>query len=199
MTDWQHQYVTGETPWEKGAPAPALLAYLKTNPVTGRVLVPGCGTGQDVRVLALAGASEVTGLDVAPLAVERARRFLADIPRATVEHGDLFVDCQRPPLAGSFDLVWEHTCYCAIPPGRRPDYVEAVAAALRPGGSLLGVFFLNPWDADADQSQGPPFGTGLEELLAQLEPRFELVKGWRPDVAYEGREGREWCGLFVKR
>src|SRR6187549_3309989 len=100
MTDWQHQYATGQTPWERGAPAPALVDYLKTNPVTGRVLVPGCGTGQDVRVLALAGATEVTGLDVAPLAVERASRFLAGTPRVTVALGDLFVDCRKPPLAG---------------------------------------------------------------------------------------------------
>lgn len=199
MTDWQQQYATGQTPWERGAPAPALVDYLKTNPVTGRVLVPGCGTGQDVRILALAGAAEVTGLDVAPMAVERARRFLAGTPRATVELGDLFVDCHQPPLAGSFDLVWEHTCYCAIPPARRAEYVEAVAGALRPGGSLLGVFFLNPWDEDEDQTQGPPFGTGLDDLRTGLETRFDLVKGWRPDVAYQGREGREWCGLFMKR
>lgn len=198
MTDWQHQYTTGQTPWERGAPAPSLVHWLKTNPVSGRVLVPGCGTGQDVRVLALAGAGEVIGLDVAPLAVERASRFLAGTPRVQVNRGDLFEDCRKPPLAGSFDLVWEHTCYCAIPPARRGEYVDAVADALRTDGHLLGVFYLNPWDEDEDQNQGPPFGTGLEDLRTRFEARFELVKGWRPSVAFEGREGREWCGLFVK-
>ncbi len=199
MTDWQQQYVAGETPWDRGGPAPALVQYLTGRAVRGRVLVPGCGTGQDVKAWASSGAEAVIGLDVAPLAVERAGKLLHDVPRAEVRLGDLFVDCHEPPLAGAFDLVWEHTCYCAIPPERRPDYVRAVAAALRPGGQLLGVFYLNPWDEDEDQNQGPPFGTGLEELRTMLESHFHLVRGWRPDVAWPGREGREWCGLFDRK
>ena len=199
MTDWQHQYATGGTPWDRGEPAPALLQYLATFPVRGRVMVPGCGTGHDVKALASAGAEQVTGLDVAPLAVERANQLLAVVPNGDAMLGDVFEDSHRAPLAGSFDLVWEHTCYCAIPRERRADYVEAVAAVLKPGGQLLGVFFLNPWDEDGDHLQGPPFGTGLEELRSMLEARFELVRGWRPDVAYPGREGREWCGLFEKK
>ena len=184
MTDWQKQYAAGQTPWDRGAPAPALLHYLSTNPVTGRVL---------------AGTAEVTGLDLAPLAVERARRLVAGTPRTEVLLGDLFTLCHTPELAGHFDLVWEHTCYCAIPPARREDYVAAVASALKPGGHLLGVFFLNPWDPDEDQTQGPPFGTGLDKLRQMLETQFQLIKGWRPDVGYPGREGREWCGLFEKK
>ena len=139
------------------------------------------------------------GLDVAPLAVERARRILEGMSKAEVMLGDLFVDTRQPPLAGTFDLVWEHTCYCAIPPARRPDYVDAVASALKPGGQLLGVFYLNPWDEDEDQTQGPPFATGLEDLRGMMRTRFQLVRGWRPGVAYPGREGREWCGLFLKK
>lgn len=198
MTDWQQQYASGETPWDKGSPAPALVEYLQANPVSGRVLVPGCGTGQDVRALAKGGAESVTGLDIAPLAVERARHFLADTPRTEVIAGDLFLDAHLPPLAGQYDMVWEHTCYCAIPPARRAEYTDAVAAALKPGGHLLGVFYINPWDEDEDQNQGPPFGTGIEALREMLGVRFTLIKGWRPTVAYPGREGREWCGLFQK-
>ena len=199
MTDWQQQYATAQTPWDRGEPAPALRQYLSAHPVSGRVLVPGCGTGQDVKALALAGAGEVIGLDIAPLAVERAGEFLMELPSAKVLLGDLFVDCYAAPLVGSFDLVWEHTCYCAIPPTRRGEYVNAVASALKPGGFHLGVFYLNPWDGDEDQTQGPPFGTELEELKAVLGVRFELVRGWYPDVAYPGREGKEWCGLFQKK
>ena len=199
MTDWQQQYATGQTPWDRGEPAPALVQYLATFPAAGRILVPGCGTGQDVKAWALAGAEQVTGLDVAPLAVGRAQESLAGISKAEVVLGDLFTDCYQAPLAGSFDMVWEHTCYCAIPPERRADYVQAIAAALKPGGQLLGVFFLTPWDEGADQAQGPPFGTGLEELRGMLAARFELERGWRPEVAYPGREGREWCGLFVRK
>lgn len=199
MTDWQHQYDTGDTPWDKGSPAPALVQYLAHSPITGRVLVPGCGTGQDVKAIGAAGADHVTGLDIAPGAVERARRFLAGTPHTEALAGDLFQDCHRPPLAGQFDAVWEHTCYCAIPPERRGEYAEAIAAALKPGGRLIGVFYLNPWDEGEDQTQGPPFGTGLEELIRNFESRqFQLLQGWRPEIAYPGREGKEWCGIFQK-
>ena len=136
---------------------------------------------------------------MAPLAVGRAQESLTGVSKAEVVLGDLFTDCYQPPLAGSFDVVWEHTCYCAIPPERRADYVQAIAAALKPGGQLLGVFFLTPWDEGEDQTQGPPFGTGLEELRGMLAARFELERGWRPEVAYPGREGREWGGLFVRK
>ncbi len=199
MTDWQNQYLTGQTPWDRGAPAPALLHYLATHPAPGRVLVPGCGTGQDVMALAQAGATSVVGLDLAPLAVARAQHFLAAEPRAAVHLGDLFTDCHIAPWANSFDLIWEHTCYCAIPPTRRGEYVDAIAAALKPGGHLLGVFFINPWDEGEDPTQGPPFGTALDELHASLAARFDLIEGWLPTAAYPGREGREWCGLFRKK
>jgi hypothetical protein len=103
------------------------------------------------------------------------------------------------PLRGSFDWVFEHTCYCAIPRERRPDYAVAVHAALRPGGHLLAVFYLQPWEAHEDQEQGPPFGTGTESLDAMFADRFELVERWQPTVAYAGREGREEMRLLRRR
>ncbi|MDB6134426.1 MAG: SAM-dependent methyltransferase [Verrucomicrobiales bacterium] len=202
MTNWQQEYENGSTPWDKGAPAPALVDYLQEHgPLRGRVLVPGCGTGSDIIPLAAAGADQVTGLDIAPLAVEAARKRLAALPDAVVavELADLFTDCARPPLAGTFDAVWEHTCYCAIPPERRPDYVRAMASALKPGGLLLGVFYLNPWDPEEDQDQGPPFGCTEESLEASFSPAFDLLESRRPARAYPGREGREVVRLMRRR
>src|ERR1700678_1457302 len=72
-TDWELQYQKGETPWEKGAPSPGLIDFLAAEPLRGRVLVPGCGFGHDVRALATT-ADEVIGLDLAPSAVEAAER-----------------------------------------------------------------------------------------------------------------------------
>ena len=51
-----------------------------------------------------------------------------------------------PP--GSFDVLFEHTCLCAIPPERRADYARAAATALRDGGLLLAVFFTKPENPD---------------------------------------------------
>ena len=200
-TDWEKQYRAGDTPWDKGAPAPPLLEWLE-NPahrLGGRVLVPGCGLGHDVRAIAAAGqAEEVCGLDVSPAAQAAARR----VPAAGNEiytEADLF-DLPAE-FRGHFDWVFEHTCFCAIDPARRPDYVRAVVEALRPGGQLLAIFYLRPWDKGESRPPrgGPPFGVEVRELDELFAGRFERMEEWTPTRAYAGREGRELVRLLGKR
>ena len=93
-----------------------------------------------------------------------------------------------------FDVVFEHTCFCAIPPERRPDYVSAVASALRPKGCLLAIFYLDP-GLDPGEN-GPPFGVTREELDALFGPRFTILGEWVPAATYPGRESREACRLL---
>lgn len=159
----------------------------------GPVLVPGCGLGHDVRALGMLGIP-VVGVDVSPSAVERARGF----PRAgeeTYELGDFLDPAWRD--GREFSAVWEHTCFCAIDPGDRSRYAEAVVGCLPAGGLLAGVFFLNPYDP-GEEACGPPFGVTVAELDAWFSPWFERVDAWVPHGAFPGREGREWLGLFRK-
>ena len=189
-TDWEDNYQRHDTPWEKGAPSPALVDFLSVEPVRGRVLVPGCGFGHDVRALA-ATADEVVGIDLAPSAVDGARSF----PSVGGERYELANLFELPEaMRGSFDWVWEHTCFCAIDPKMRTAYVEAVAGALKPGGQLLAIFYLDPGNDNPDE--GPPFGVSMAELDALFLPRFTLVREWLPARAYPGREGREWMRIL---
>lgn len=192
-TDWEDHYLRGDTPWEKGAPSPPLMDFLAAESVQGRVLVPGCGLGHDVRALAAQGA-EVIGLDIAPGAVEAARAF----PSAGDERYELADLFALPPhLRGSFDWVFEHTCFCAIDPAQRPAYVEAVAGALRPGGKVLAVFYLDPGQSSPEA--GPPFEVSLAELDRLFSPRFRLLREELPARAYPGREGKEWLRVLALR
>ena len=189
-TDWETRYRTKDMPWDKGAAHPGLIEFLKTNPVRGRVLVPGCGLGYDVRALA-ATADEVVGLDIAPSAVAAAK---AHPPLGGERYmlGDLFA--LPKPLRGAFDVVFEHTCFCAIDPERRAEYLSAVASALVQKGLLLAVFYLDP-GLDPGQT-GPPFGVKREELDAFFSPRFTLLREWPPAATYPGRESRETFRLL---
>ena len=60
-------------PWEKGEPSPGLVDFLSAHPELkrGRVAVPGCGTGHDVRAFAAAGFA-ASGFDIAPSAISQA-------------------------------------------------------------------------------------------------------------------------------
>jgi SAM-dependent methyltransferase len=190
MTDWQHLYETGETPCNRGGPSPPLVQWLDRHRLYGRVLVPGCGHGNDLVPLAASGAEEVTGLDLAPGAVTAAGARTAGLPNVSLKQGDLFVFGSGEGR-GVFDWVFEHTCFCAIDLSLRDDYARAVAAALKPGGCLLAVFYLQPWKAEEDQAQGPPFGTSIEELDQRFGSQFTVLESYVPDVSYSGREGRE--------
>lgn len=196
VTDWEQHYREGNTPWDKGEPSPGLLDFLAENSMGGAVLVPGCGYGHDVRAIAVCrGVEEVVGLDVAASAVRWAseRNGLAGV---RYEWGDLF---DLPGhLRGQFDWIWEHTCFCAIDPSRRDEYVGAVHGALREGGRFLGVFYLNPYDEEHREG-GPPFGASREEIESRFAGRFEMERAWVPQRAYPGREGREWMALMRKR
>jgi methyl halide transferase len=199
VISWEERYRAGDTPWDKGGPHPGLLAELSELSPRGRVLVPGCGFGYDADVIA--GSPEVTevvALDISDSAVAGARQRLARWgKKVRVERGDLFALPHNH--RGAYDWVFEHTCYCAIDPPARNDYVNAVANALKPGGHLFGIFFLTPWDTEEEnQSAGPPFGTTIAELDRRFAPRFEIVRTWQPSATYEGREGREIMRLLRK-
>jgi SAM-dependent methyltransferase len=198
MTDWEERYRAGDTPWNKGRAAPPLLELLGKSPASiwgsGPVLVPGCGPGHDVRALARLGMP-VIGLDLSPTALEQAREFpVAGSER--YELGDFLDPAWRE--GREFSAVWEHTCYCAIDPARRPDYAAAAAGCLAPGGLLAGVFYLNPFEPGEDDT-GPPWGATIMELEARFSADFERVDSWMPQAAFPGREGREWLALFQRR
>lgn len=185
---WQERYESGETRWDKGAPAPPLVSFLKDRAVVGRVLVPGCGSGHDVRALSEQGA-EVTGLDFAAGAIDAARAIRPVGSESYVLED--FLNCPGM-LKGGFDWIFEHTCFCAIEPSRRRDYVKACIHCLRPGGRLLAVFYLETGDPP---DVGPPFATDREEILSLFGSYFEVEQEGIPKDAYPGREGKEWLWM----
>ena len=192
---WQRRYEENDTPWDKGEAAPPLVSYLRQKPIAGSVLVPGCGRGHDGRALAQQPRTQVVGLDLSPTAVVQARELAErSNPRVHIKlvEGDFF---QLPAsLLDSFDWLVEHTCFCAIEPHRRPDYVTAAFSALRGGGRIFGIFYLDP-----DVESGPPFGISREELLKLFTPYFALQEEWVPSESFPGRENRELVAIFEKR
>ena len=183
--DWDEKYRKGEVFWNKGAPSPPMRQYLERHAVRGRALVPGCGHGHEV-ALAVEFGLDAVGLDIAPTGVAEARALYPRLAEHFVV-GDAFA----PPAAmrSTFDLVLEHTCLSGLPPALRPDYRRGLDLALKPGGLLIGVWFINP-DLDPGE-EGPPFGISVPDLTALFADGYEIVEDYVPDVAFKSREGRE--------
>jgi SAM-dependent methyltransferase len=178
--DWNSAYENGDTPWDKGYAAPPLVEFIGRRPVRGKVLVPGCGTGHDVRLLAGQGA-EVVGLDIAPKALKKAAAF-SKTRDESYELGD-FLDLERA-FYGAFDWVVEHTCLCAIDPLQRQAYAHSLKSTLKPGGQFLAVFFRNVPDYRGD---GPPHPISAEEIEALFRDDFELLESFTPQSTYPSR------------
>jgi SAM-dependent methyltransferase len=187
---WEHLYGDDvDAGWELGRAAPPLVEYFAAHPPAGlRVLVVGCGRGHEARLLAGLGAT-VTAIDLAAAAIEAAAA--ATPPTLTIDYrvADLF-ELGRTPAR--YDLIAEHTCFCAIDPLRRDEYVDQVAAALVPGGALVGLFYAH------GRPGGPPFTVDADELRARFGRRF-LVDSLAPAAgSVLGRQGQELLARFIR-
>ena len=191
QTDWDEAYQRRETPWEKGKPHPALVDFLTENgPVGGEIFVPGCGSGHDVRALSTR-ENHVLGIDLAPSAIEKANAF-PKVGNEEYRLADLFT--LPAEWNGRFDVIFEHTCFCAIDPLRRADYLEAITRLLKPGGRFIAIFFLNPDNDD----EGPPFPVNAEELEELFGPSFAVDREWVPAHTHPGREERELMRVLIR-
>jgi len=185
---WNIRYLSGQTPWDFGGIPADLKAYLKRKPRGGRVLIPGCGSGYEIKAFAEAGY-EVTALDIAPAAVERARKFVGPALARNIFAGDFF---QYEFGPAPFDVIYERTFLCSLLPDRREAYRNRAVSLLRYRGSLLGYFYYQVPVVEA----GPPFGFAwgsADELFARY---FLLVKDTAVTDSlplYAGRERwQEW-------
>lgn len=195
---WEQAWVEGRTGWDAGASPPVLHELVASGTLPGgRALVPGCGAGYDVLTLASA-AREVLGLDVAPTA---ARRFEAlreaqgvSPDRARIHIGDFFGLAPAAP----FDLVWDYTFLCALPPERRGDWEAKMRALLADDGELVTLIFpARPEPLNG--SDRPPYPLLPEHVQALLADRWTQVELRPVERSHPGREGLEHLGRWRKR
>jgi SAM-dependent methyltransferase len=175
---WDARYREGVTPWDAAGAPLKLIEYLEHQKAS-RVLVPGCGTGYEVRAFAERG-HEVLAIEFSDAAIEAARRELGPLADR-VRRGDFFTFDAAP-----FDLIYERAFLCALPRRLWPHWAERVTQLLRPGGALAGFFYLD------DNERGPPFGTTkvqLSGLLAGFELRQEQAIPESESIAvFKGKE-----------
>lgn len=190
---WEHRYQEGTTRWDLGQSAPAFVDLFQSEaaPQPGHVIVLGAGRGHDARLFAQ-HRFEVTAVDFAPSAVAAMAHEveLTGLPLRPLQRNifDLV-----PEFENQFDYVVEHTCFCAIDPSLRANYVELVARLLKPQGELLAVFFTH------SREGGPPYGVTPEGVKALFEPHFGVESLVPVANSVPSRRGEEHFGQFRTR
>lgn len=202
--DWEATWSNGIAPgelWDIGVPYKPLIRLFPSLQ-KGTALVPGCGRGHDVASLAR-GGWDATGLDSAPSAVATGTAFLeAQGVSATsrVLCEDFFTHTPSSP----YDVVFDYTMLCAIPPSRRTEWAAAMNRVLRVGGSLVcAAFPLIGWPRGnpEDPQRGPPFQLSralYHELLVPAGFSCVLDEPVAPEESAAVRAGAEAVLVFVK-
>jgi len=192
--DWDQRYKDDDKPWDKGSATPVILELTEKAPscfkVGSKTLVPGCGLGHDVALLRTLGLNAF-GLDISETALQSAKEIYADLGEIWLTK-DLFLLSGKDHI---YDLIWEHTCYCAILPEQRIDYIKSIFNILKPGGYFTGVFFMDTGQAP---DVGPPFSTTKTNVIELFSPHFELILEYQPTQSYPGRENREHVFIWRK-
>ena len=161
---WDDRFRSGETPWDRGGANPQLGEWQADGTLRPcRILVPGCGSGYEVAVLAVAGF-DVTALDYAPEAIRRTRDRLGSAKlRATLVEDDALA--WMPDRA--FDGIYEQTCLCALHPDDWQGYAGQLYRWLAPRGKLFALFAQMLRSGAAKGAvEGPPYHCDINAMRA---------------------------------
>lgn len=168
---WNESYASGQLPWDTGHPEPLLIDFIHSGKTTqGPALEIGAGTGTNGIWLAEHGF-DVLGVDVAPLAIEKAQAKIKG--RALACRFAVWDILAAPPPGGPFEFVFDRGCFHVFDKaGDRERFASRVAAALAPGGVWLSLI---------GSTEGPPRDGGMprrtaREVTLAIEPALELVE-----------------------
>ncbi|KAL2852430.1 S-adenosyl-L-methionine-dependent methyltransferase [Aspergillus pseudoustus] len=209
-TGWEELWAQGDSitlPWDKHAPNPTLEEALTTKraiidgPLLDssegdgskkrkKALVPGCGRGVDVLLLASFGY-DAYGLEYSKSALDEARKEEQELGQkypvrdpavgkgnVTWIQGDFFEDGWLEGLGlgrNEFDFIYDYTFFCALLPSMRPAWALRHTQLLAPSpqGNLVCLEF--PRHKDPLQ-HGPPYSCPSEAYMEHLShPGEELA------------------------
>jgi SAM-dependent methyltransferase len=188
---WNESYASGQTPWDTGEPEPLLVEFVTSRAVTPCTMLEiGAGTGTNAIWMAQRGF-DVLGVDLSPLAIERAQAKMAG---SALRCRFAASDFLAAPPDGPFQFVFDRGCFHVFDEAdERERFAAHVAAALAPGGLWLSLI---------GSTEGPPREVGpprrsAREIAVAIEPALEIVE--LRSAEFQGGKANAWLCLARKR
>jgi SAM-dependent methyltransferase len=166
--DWEGIYAAAAPPpWDIGRPQPAFVRLAENGVLSGRLLDPGCGTGEHT-LLAAAHGADALGVDVSASAINRARRKAAE--RGAAVRFEVADALALDRLGLTFDTVLDSGLFHVFDDEDRARYVESLAAVLAPGGRAYLMCF-----SDREPGDWGPRRVRREEIEAAFADGWAIA------------------------
>ena len=190
---WNENYEQDFIPWDTGVPEPMLIQVVESGALpVGRALDVGCGTGTNAIWLAQHGY-QVLGVDVAPLAIEKARAKLPAGLSCRFAKLDFLAEKLE---GGPFQLVFDRGCLHVFDqPADRANFAAQVATVLAPDGMWLSLI---------GSTEGPPREVGppqrtLRDVADAIEPHLEILSVRSAEFRGLPEAAKAWICLSRRR
>ena len=192
---WQERYIDDNIPWDTKTTTPALIDSIDHS-TRKKIAILGCGYSRDSIFLS-SKKHNVYSVDFASKPIEYLSKIKNQYNIDTLNpiNADIFNLPNMYP--DFFDIVLEYTCFCAIMPSRRLEYVKLVSKILNKNGQFIALFF--PINKREGQSDGPPFYVNLKETLSMFGDRFVIKKIDKNIKSIKPRRGFETLVIMTKK
>ncbi len=177
LSYWQSRWKKGLIGFHLNQPHHSLESffkpYLKENDL---VYLPLCGKTPDIKWFANQNC-RVQGTEISEIAIQDFFKEHNLNPTVSQSHNttlyradnielrqaDFLKDAKI--LQSTADFIYDRAALVALPPQKRPGYIEKAIQILKPGGYYALVAFTY----DQDEMTGPPFSVPLQEISAYFD------------------------------
>ncbi len=193
-SEWNERYRGQDTPWDSGLPSRELRRVIDVESIPrGRAIELGCGTGTNALLLAESGF-DVTAVDCAALALERAKQRAADRQFAI---DFIEADISKFEYAGDpFPFVFDRACYHCVRGIDLNGFLKTLECITTAGSRYLVL----TGNANEQTEHGPP-RLHEHEIREDLEDLFEFE--WIREFRFQDAGGVEgplgWSCLLTRK
>lgn len=181
---WDNQYQNNTIGWDLGEISPPIKSYIDTLIKKDiRILIPGCGNTYEAEYLLQKGFTNITVIDIAPTLIKKLQDKFSLNENIKVILADFFEHNEQ------YDVIFEQTFFCALPPGLRQKYVYKMHQLLHNGGLLVGLLFNRTFETN------PPFGGSKSEYEILFKDAFTFIQ---LDICNSSAVPRANTELFIE-